>query len=242
MNGRFTNYLSSCLCIVIFAFVSYQSNAQNLDNYTNDFALAQDTNTIKDNDSKPLISIKAKAKLSVDTDKKSKSGPFTSFLGIGAQYLIPYGDLDEFNESAFGFNLKLESRAFCNVWHGIKLEYTKLSAKDSIVDRIHYFKSYFGLGYNVKYVLWGSACKGSFILPYIQGGLQFSGIDGTDKKSLLGLGGRIGAGAAFPFVVYNRCCSVDLDADFNAPNAFLRAEGRENIQMINVGLTLSVGI
>lgn len=190
--------------------------------------------------SKSLISIKADANFSLKNDGK-RFGPYVTFVGLGPSYSIMTGRMSDLNKNALGLNLFIENRRFCNLWYGAKIDYFSLTKKDSVPDTT-YFKSIFTISPEFKYVFNNSDCDKKKLVYYLQGVLNISAIKGADNKGLLGLGGSAGAGASYPFILWDRCWSVELSALYCAPNAFVRASGRQNVQFIDLSLSLSVGL
>ena len=188
--------------------------------------------------SKPVVKIWTKEK-----PKTTRKNFTTTFLGIGGNYLIPYGQLEKLNDNAIGFNLQLESRRLCNLWWGLRADYFALDSLEDQANNIqNNFKSIFTISPSLKYVFCGSDCQKAWIKPYVNALVNVSSIRAIDEKSTLGFGLSGGGGVLFPFHLFGMCWGADLNALFAAPNCIYRADGRENIQYINVGLTLSVGL
>ncbi|MCX6146426.1 MAG: hypothetical protein NTW25_04140, partial [Candidatus Kapabacteria bacterium] len=64
----------------------------------------------------------------------------------------------------------------------------------------------------------------------------------TDELSRLGLGYSLGGGTAYSFTLFNTCMMLDLNLLYASPNSILSADGRTNMNYINVGLALSVAL
>jgi len=177
-----------------------------------------------------------------EKEKKGKRNLTTTFLGVSANYLIPMRRLSEVNDNALGYSFMLESRRYCNVWWGLRADYFSL---DSLVRQNvppNHFKSIFNLSPSIRYVFCGSNCEKSKVKPYLQGLLDFSSIRAVDEKMMLGIGASGGAGINFPFNLFGLCWAADLNALYSAPNCIYRAEGRENVQYLNLSFSISVGL
>ena len=164
------------------------------------------------------------------------------YVGIGGDYIIPVAKLDEVNLDAFGFNLQLESRTYCKLWYGLRFDYITLDAKKPITE--DYYKSMMLISPTLRYNFLSHNCIDytGKIAPYVQGILTLSSIEGSDKKNLMGFGGGLGAGIAVGFQLFKTCMMFDLNGLYSAPNFITRADGRPPLQMMNVNLSLSVGL
>lgn len=60
--------------------------------------------------------------------------------------------------------------------------------------------------------------------------------------SSIGLGGSIGLGLNYNFKLFKKCWMIELESLYYAPNSIERANQRGNLQSINVGLKLSMGL
>ena len=164
------------------------------------------------------------------------------YVGVGGDYIVPMGKLSDVNLDAFGFNLQLESRTFCKLWYGLRFDYVSFEPTKPISE--HYYESMMLISPKVRYNFLAGDCHDytGKIVPYVQGMLTISSIDGTDKKTLMGFGGGAGGGFALGFQMFKTCMMMDFNALYSAPNFIARADGRPPLQMINVSLTLSVGL
>lgn len=165
------------------------------------------------------------------------------YLGIGYSYVIPIEELKNYNEKGNGFKLELTNKNYCKLWYGVNLDYLLLTqAKDAV----NYYERIIGINAFVKYAPFTSDCFDNKIIPYLQGKLGFSSITPTEiftnQGSNLGIGGALGLGVAYNFKLFKKCWMIELDGLLYAPNSLKRAEVRENLQSINVGLTLSMGL
>lgn len=229
-------YYTFCLFFIVFsANLPARSNDRQESFEYSDYAqLAEDN---KENaDSKPFIRVWEKG------DKATKRKFTSTFLGIGVNYLIPYGKLTDVNDDAIGFNIQLESRRYCNLWWGIRAEYFSLDSLTGDNVPPNNFKSIFTLSPSLKYVFCGDNCEEAQFKPYINGLVNFSSIKAVDEKAMMGFGLSGGAGVLMPLKFFGMCWGIDLNALYAAPNCMYRAEGRENIQYLDVSLTLSVGL
>lgn len=190
--------------------------------------------------SKPFFRLTADADLSIKSEEIKTLRRYTTYFTLGASYIMPKDDFKDVNDNSYGINFQIESRKFCNLWYGVRIDYNSYKKYKDI--DTGYYKTAFIISPEVRYIFGGSACKGSLILPYIQTMLSISSIDGQDKANLLGLGGSVGGGAAFPFIWLKRCWALELSALYNAPNFMLRADKRKSIEFYSVNLALSVGL
>lgn len=162
---------------------------------------------------------------------------------MGYSYVFPLKELDKYNESGNGFKLELTNRKYCKLWYGVNLDYLLLTkAKDAV----YYYERIIGINMFAKYSPFVNNCYDNKIIPYLQGKLGFSSITPAeifpDQGSNLGIGGALGIGVAYNFKLFKKCWMIELDGLYYAPNSFKRYENRENLQSINVGLTVSVGL
>lgn len=158
----------------------------------------------------------------------------TLFVGLGPSYSIPQGRLADSNQASFGGSVLLGSRKYCQLWTGLRLNYTAYQKKTDTTRG--YYNDAITLSPEVRYF---------FVQPldfplYVHGMLSFSGISGTDSASRSGLGGGLGLGY---LLFYDSNCSdwfVDMYANYQFPNLFLRADARPSLSAIAVGLSLNL--
>lgn len=164
------------------------------------------------------------------------------YVGAGAEYLIPQDQLSEVNQESFGISIQLESKRYCNLWYGLRFDYLFLEKLEDLPADTDYFEDAFLISPELRWSFLGKDCYTGKFLPYLQGMVTISSIGGTDNLSRLGLGMGGGGGFAVGFTIFDLCWMFDLNAIYSAPNAIHRAEGRHNLQSINLSLNLSVGL
>ncbi len=161
------------------------------------------------------------------------------FAGAGANYMLPFEELDETNDASMGFNLNIESRKFCNLWYGIRIDYIDLQEEDEIdtfyVDAIYFSPT-------VKYNFTKSDCYTGNPQIFLQGMLTISSIGGKDRANRMGLGGAAGAGVGVPFALFKKCWSVDFSVLYSAPNFIARADERPVFDLVIMSLNLNIGL
>ena len=161
-------------------------------------------------------------------------------LGVGGNYALPAGQFNKMNSDSPGISLLLESRKYCNLWYGIKLDYLFLE-KNQQTDTT-YFTNAFIFSPEFRYVFTYGNCSNPGINFYAQGLLNISSIGGSDQANRLGLGGSLGAGASMPYVFLKKCWALDMNISYAAPNFIFRAENRMQIQYIMISLFMSIGL
>jgi hypothetical protein len=162
------------------------------------------------------------------------------YVGAGADYALPLGELKDRNKSAIGIKVEIESRHVCQYWYGIQMEYIPFEKNVGLLEGLTYFKNGFYFSPAFRYNFVGGDCRKYKWIPYAQALFTMSSIGNTDEYSRLGLGGALGAGVAGSFNLFHLCWMLDLSALYSAPNFMYRADGRASLQSVNVGLTLSV--
>jgi hypothetical protein len=163
------------------------------------------------------------------------------FLGAGAVFSMPQGKFKETNQNSTGYILQLESRAFCNVWYGLRIDYINYEKNPANPD-INYLKDAVLLSPEFRYNFFSENCYKNVMLPYLQVMLTYSSIGGTDNANRSGLGAAGGAGLVFPFRLFGVCWSIDMNAQYMAPNFIFRSEDRNSIQAFNFSINLSAGL
>lgn len=161
------------------------------------------------------------------------------YFGLGGSYNMPYKNLENFNESAFGARLELLNKEYCNLWYGIKFDYFSLERKEQVFP---YFENTLLVQPEIKYAPFVEDCYDNKLVPYIQANITMSSISGTDDQSKLGLGYGFGAGVCYNFKLFDKCFMLDLDGLYSLPNNIYKPENRMKIETLNVGLTLSVNL
>jgi|GEM_PF-743060 len=168
----------------------------------------------------------------------------TTFLGIGPTYTIPQDTFARTNGPALGVDLTYESRKYCQLWFGLRFNYTHNVVGDSISPDFHrrpYYTDAVSLAPTARFFF----SKPLDFPLYLQGMVHFSSIATSDTASgasTAGLGAGIGAGY---LLMYNSdCCNwfLDLYAHYQAPNLILRSGERPVLPAIVVGLNFNYSL
>ena len=154
---------------------------------------------------------------------------------------MPQGAFKETNQNSVGYNLQLESRAFCNVWYGVRIDYINYQENPANTG-LNYLKDAVLLSPEFRYNFFSANCYKNVMLPYLQVMLTYSSIGGTDSANRSGLGAAGGAGLVFPFRLFGACWSFDFNAQYMAPNFIFRSEDRSSVQSFNFSITLGIGL
>lgn len=162
------------------------------------------------------------------------------YLGLGGNYMLPSGEFSEINKAALGLNVQLESRAYCNWWFGMRIDYYQLDPVDDIAITQDYYENMLIFSPGFRYNFLGSDCKEYNFIPYGQIQIPFSSIGNTDETSRFGIGAIAGAGIAYSFQVFDLCWMIDLNARYVAPNIIYKDEARESLRYLDLSLTLSL--
>ncbi len=164
----------------------------------------------------------------------SRASAQTLFVGIGPTYSIPQGRLADSNDASFGGMILIGSRKYCQLWTGLRLGYTAYQRTSDTVR-----------GYYDEAITISPEARYFFAQPldfplYLHGMLTLSGISGTDSASRAGVGAGVGLGY---LLFYDSNCStwfLDLFANYQFPNLFLRSEQRPVLSALAVGLSLNL--
>lgn len=164
------------------------------------------------------------------------------YIGAGPDFIIPMSDLDITNKPSAGFNFQIENRFYCKLWYGLKIDYANLHKKEGLPLNTNYYDQYVLISPQIRYNLTNCDNYHKQGFPYLQTGLTFSSVSDVIKSSKFGLGGYLGAGFDYGFTFWKLCWIFDFNVAYSSPNFIVRAEERNPIQSINVGLNLSVGL
>lgn len=165
------------------------------------------------------------------------------FLGAGADYSIPNGEFSDTNGETYGINFQLESRVYCNVWYGFRIEYFAHDAVEDLAEGVDYFEETICLSPEVRYNFFHKNRYDNFFLPFARAQLTLSSAERTeDLTNKLGVGGAVGAGFAFPIRFLGYCWTLDLGADYSAPNFIFKDDERPTIETLNLYFTLNIGM
>jgi hypothetical protein len=164
------------------------------------------------------------------------------YIGAGPDIIIPVADFDNINKPSAGFNFQIENRFFCKLWYGLKIDYANINKKDGLPLNTNYYDQFVLISPQIRYNLTNCDNYHKQGFPYLQTGLTFSSVSDVIKSSKFGLGGYLGAGFNYGFTLWKICWILDFNASYSSPNFIYRAEERNSIQSINVGLNLSIGL
>lgn len=170
------------------------------------------------------------------------SGFSQLYLGGGVVYSIPDGKFSEMNTESLGYTLQFESRKFCKLWYGIKLDHISYDTLSIMPLDQQYVKTAFNISPQLRYNFTNTNCYNSVFFPYLQVGVSVSNIRMSDETASLGLGGFGGAGVSGGFTLFDVCWIIDLNAAYSSPNWWLRDDSRSVLNSINVSATLSFGL
>ena len=163
------------------------------------------------------------------------------YIGTGIDYSVPQSaNFKAVNNPTLGGLVQIENRDFCNLWYGLRVDfvnYKKANGVDS-----GYYNSAVNISPEVRYNLLSQDCYKNVALPYLQAMFTISSIGGTDNASRIGLGGALGFGVLVPFRLFNYCWSIDLNAQYVAPNFIYSDPNRTSIESLNLSLTLGIGL
>ena len=146
----------------------------------------------------------------------------------------------EINKSALGFNIQIESRAYCNWWFGFRIDHYNLDPVDDIAIGTDYYEEAFVFAPGLRYNFLGSDCKEYNFVPYGQLQIPFSSITNTDESGKFGIGAIAGAGLAYSFRVFDLCWMIDGNARYAFPNIILKDDTRDNIRYLDLSLSLTL--
>jgi hypothetical protein len=164
------------------------------------------------------------------------------YLKIGANYLNPINKMADINKPAYGFNVGIQNCSSCKYWYGLKISSFNLQKADNLtLSETYYTKAMFFTP-NVRYNFLNKTCRSynNRLIPYIEGGLIFSSMDKTDNEAKFGFGGELGFGLSYGFSFLKTCWNLDLNGQYQAPNAILSASSRQSVQTVDVSLNLGV--
>lgn len=164
------------------------------------------------------------------------------YLKLGANYLKPLNKMADINKPAIGFNLGIQNCTYCKFWYGLKFSSFNLKKTDNLTLAETYYTKALYLTPNVRYNFLSRNCRSynNRLIPYVEGGLIFSSMEKTDNESKFGFGGELGLGVSYGFSLFKTCWNLDLNAQYQAPNAILSANSRQSVQTLDVSLSLGV--
>lgn len=172
----------------------------------------------------------------------SSASPF--YFGFGVENVIPQGKFKEMNKQSIGFALQIQNRGFCNLWYGLRFDYSKLDSLEEAKLGSNVFEKYFALSPEIRYV-WLLSNRhnydDSFYL-FANGLLSLSSISRRQEtnESNWGFGGSFGGGIGFGFQLFKLCWTLELNGQYASPNFILRDSNRPKLSAFNFGVFLGV--
>lgn len=163
-----------------------------------------------------------------------------TYLGVGAGYVYPLGKLQEVNKPVFGYNVQLESRNYCKLWYGLRVDYFFPDKADNVYN--DYYKTFVLISPQVRYNFINCQSYQKKFIPYLQALFTISSITGIDETQKLGLGGSAGGGLSYGFSISKMCFLLDLNMLYNADNFIYRVESRPSLESVTASINLSVRI
>lgn len=160
--------------------------------------------------------------------------------GLGTGYIAPFSKFEESNKSSSSYIINLENRYYCNIWYGLKIEYSEFQSSDNLPSTSPYYENMVNFMPQVRYNFLGLNCYDNSVFPYLQLGLSINSIGRTDNSSRLGLGFSGGGGVSYGFNAFSTCFILDGNVSYNMPNIIVRDELRDEIQFMHINLTLNV--
>ncbi len=165
-----------------------------------------------------------------------------NYVGLGASYNLPLSNFKEVNKSSIGYSAHFLSKKYCKIWYGLKMDYFSSDSVDGTLPPNTFFTKSIIISPEIRYNFIPDDCGKYSFTPYANFLLNMSSIGNTDELSRIGLGYSLGAGVAYSFTFMKTCMMLDLNVLHSSPNAILRADGRDKMNLINVGLSLSVAL
>lgn len=163
-----------------------------------------------------------------------------TYIGAGLNYVTPLSKFKEVNKPTFGWNVQVESRNFCKLWYGLRVDYFNLEKADTLTT--DYYKNFILLSPQIRYNFTNCNDYKKKLIPYIQALFTLSSITGTDEASKLGLGGSVGGGITYGFSLFKTCFLLDLNVLYNADNFIAKVETRPSLESVTASINLSVRI
>lgn len=162
------------------------------------------------------------------------------YIGAGPNALIPVNKFDEYCRDSYGLNAILESRIYCNLWYGVRMDYVSFDNRGDSLGLE--FDDAVLISPQIRYNFLIEDCYNDKTIPYIQGMLTISSIGANDNESRLGIGAAAGLGVTLGFDFWDKCWLLDLSGLWSVPNSIYRDSGRFSIQSILLSLTLSMSL
>lgn len=172
----------------------------------------------------------------------ASASPF--YLGAGLENIIPQGTFKEINKQSLGIAFQIQNREFCNLWYGIRIDYSELDSLENVRVGTNVFDKYFALSPEIRYVWLFSQQRSyddSFYI-FVNGLLTFSLISRRQNvdESNWALGGSLGGGIGFGFQLLKLCWIVEMNGQYASPNFILRDNNRTKLTAFNFSLVLGV--
>lgn len=172
----------------------------------------------------------------------ASASPF--YFVFGVENIIPQSTFKEINKQSLGFALQIQNRAFCNLWYGIRFDFSKLDSLENTLLGTNVFEKYLALSPEVRYVFLLSESHkidDSFYL-FANGLLTLSSISRRQQtdESNFGIGGSMGCGIGFGFQLFKLCWTLELNGQYSSPNFILKGSNRPKLTNFNFGLFMGV--
>ncbi len=166
------------------------------------------------------------------------------YLSLGVGNIGPTSDFKKFNAPSIGYTFQIQNRGYCNLWYGLRIDYSPLdSSKDATIGS-NVFDKYLSFSPELRYVYLLSSKHSLNDVFYLfgQGLINFSSITRRQPSDdgNFGLGGYLGAGVGYCFILFKTCCTLEFNGMYGSPNFIIKPENRPTLTNYNFGLTLGV--
>lgn len=160
----------------------------------------------------------------------------------GAEYSLPMNKMADINKPALGWNAQLYTNSKCRFWLGIKFASLSYEPVEELDPTVNYYTQANLIEPMLRYNFMKkkSTSYTKKVIPYLEVGGIISAMKNTDDEETSGFGGSAGAGLFYTWTMFHKCWNIDLKGAWVAPNAFLSAETRQSVQMVNASLTIGV--
>ncbi|MGQ9818759.1 MAG: hypothetical protein ACUVQ1_02370 [Candidatus Kapaibacteriales bacterium] len=166
------------------------------------------------------------------------------YFGVGLENIVPQNEFKNMNKQSIGIALQIQNRTFCNLWYGVRVDYSKLDSLENVLVGTNVFDKYFALSPEIRYVWLLSerhSYDDSFYL-FANALLSLSSItrrQNTDESNW-GLGGLLGVGIGFGFQLLKLCWILEMNGLYGSPNFIFKDNLRPTLTAFNFSLVLGV--
>jgi len=160
--------------------------------------------------------------------------------GIGLGYSLPMGDMQNYSPDAYSVILEIESRQYCRIWFGSKIEYFMVSKEPNLLPEDNFYINGIVLSPTFRYNFLPDDCYNYDFVPYGKVIFNLSSLSDEKQNPQLGFGMGFGAGAAQKFSLFDRCMMIDGSLAYTSLNGIARSKNRYEARMITATVTLSV--